>query len=100
MTTLEHELGLTTTEAVTSMAPQIEALQAVIMEGAVATYLSRVDPLTAQAFVSWVTAHQADGDILVSVFEKYPELLLAVHDEMVAAIEGVKKNIATSNTQV
>jgi hypothetical protein len=94
VTTLHQELGIDTPEVSASVAPQIEALQAVIMEAAIATYLSTVDPETGRMFVEWVEAHHADADLLTAVFEKFPDLMLSVHDEMVAAIDGVKKNSA------
>lgn len=92
-TTLQHELGLDFKSMSADVLPHIETLQAVIMEGAIATFLTTADAGTAQTFVTWVETHQSDPDLITHVFQTFPALLPAVHDEMVAAIESVKKNI-------
>ena len=94
VTTLEQELGLNSASQSLETRTQVDALQAVIMEGAIATFLTTVDATTARDFVTWVEAHHTDADLFTAVFEKYPDLMLSVHAEMVAAIEGVKKHVA------
>jgi len=91
VTTLQTELGLDSSSVSPEAASQIEELQAVMMEGAIASFLATADTATAQNFTTWVEEHQSDPDLLTAVFEMFPDLLLAVHTEIVAAIESVKK---------
>ena len=93
VTTLQHELGLKDEVVSASVAPQLETLQAVIMEGAIASFLAEADSDTTRTFVEWVEVHQSDPNLLTSVFTTFPELLPAVHDEMLLAIESVKKKM-------
>ncbi len=95
-TTLEHELGLGSTSTPIEVLPELEALQAVIMESAVTSFLTSADEQTGRAFVTWVEEHHTDPDLLPTAFEKFPALFLSVHTEMVAAIETIKN---TSSVQ-
>ena len=97
ITTLQQELGLGSDTSVTpDAAVSVQALQEVIMEGAIATFLASEDALTARSFVEWVEAHQADADLLIAVFEKFPTLLTAVHTEMVAAIKSAHGTVLSA----
>ena len=88
ITTLQSELGLGSGDSTPDAAVSVQALQEVIMEGAIASFLSNEDEATASAFVEWVEAHQHDTGLLTEVFEKFPTLLSAVHTEMVEAIKS------------
>ena len=87
MTSLEHELGLPTAPVGDSLR---QALEQVIMEGAIATFLTTADATTTNKFMTWVEAHATDEVLLGTVFEKFPDLMTAVHAEMVAAIDQAK----------
>lgn len=89
-TSLQHELGFGNAPVPTEVQPQLEALEAVIMESAVTAFLTTVDETTGRAFVTWVEEHQTDADLLPTVFEKFPALFSSVHSEMVSAIETIK----------
>jgi hypothetical protein len=95
-TSLQHELGFGSAPGPTEVLPQLEALEAVIMESAVTSFLTSADETTGRAFVAWVEEHQSDTDLLPTVFEKFPALFSTVHSEMVAAIETIKN---TSSVQ-
>lgn len=93
ITTLQSELGLGSGTTTPDAALTVQALQEVIMEGAIATFLSTEDEATGRTFVEWVELHQADATLLTEVFEKFPTLLLAVHEEMVAAIKSAQSTV-------
>jgi hypothetical protein len=90
ITTLQTELGLGTGVVTPDAALSVQALQEVIMEGAIATFLSTEDVATTSSFIEWVETHQADANLLNEVFEKFPTLLTAVHTEMVEAIKSTQ----------
>jgi hypothetical protein len=91
ITSLQHELGLGNGTSTPDAALSVQALQEVIMEGAIASFLATEDETTTQTFVEWVEAHQSDANLLIEVFEKFPTLLTAVHTEMVGAIESAHR---------
>ncbi len=90
ITTLQTELGLGSGTTTPDAALTVQALQEVIMEGAIASFLSTEDATTASSFIEWVEAHQSDTNLLIEVFEKFPTLLIAVHTEMVEAIKSTQ----------
>ena len=91
ITTLQRELGLGNGTTPPEAALSVQTLQEIIMEGAITTFVATEDEETSRSFVEWVEAHAQDGNVLTTVFEKFPTLLAAVHTEMISAIESTRK---------
>lgn len=88
ITSLRHELNLAPHSL--QNAPLLQDLEALIMEGAVATFLESESQASTEEFLLWIEAHQDDAVLLTKVLEKFPALMTAVHSEMVIAIDQAK----------
>lgn len=84
--TLHTKLGISPWSQPDSLQSELES---VIMEGAITRFLATEGLATTATFLDWVETNQSATTTLQTTLEKFPQLMNAIHAELVEVIAGV-----------